>query len=173
MRPFPCALALVFSMSALVTVLAACRGAEAGPGAGKGAGASSAEGADAAEKKAITAAVELYFQGHATGDGNLMRKAFHPESKLFSVKDGQLAQRTAAEFAAGFSGKPEADEAKRVRKILQLDYAGDAAMVKVELRYPAVVFIDYLSLLKIDGRWQIVNKIFHRRQPAAAVPSRP
>lgn len=60
-----------------------------------------------------------------------------------------------------------------MRKILQLDHAGDAAMVKVELRYPAVTFIDYLSLLKIDGRWQIVNKIFHRRLPAPAVPSRP
>lgn len=165
MRPFPCALALVFSMSALVTTLAAARHAEASPGA--------ATAADAAEKKAITAAVELYFQGHATGKGDLMRQAFHPEAKLFWVKDGQLAQRTSAEFAAGFSGKPEADEAKRVRKILQLDHAGDAAMVKVELRYPSVIFIDYLSLLKIDGRWQIVNKIFHRRLPAPAVPSRP
>lgn len=168
MRPLPCALALVFSLSTLVTALAAltaARHAEAGPGA--------APVSDAAEKKAITAAVELYFRGHATGDGAFMRDAFHPEAKLFWVKDGQLAQRTSAEFAAGFSGKPEADEARRVRKILQLDHAGDAAMVKVELRYPAVTFIDYLSLLKIDGRWQIVNKIFHRRLPAPAVPSRP
>jgi hypothetical protein len=44
--------------------------------------------------------------------------------------------------------------------------------VKVELRYPDVAFVDYLSLLKIDGRWQIVNKIFHRGAPPAAVPSR-
>ena len=46
-------------------------------------------------------------------------------------------------------------------------------MAKVELDYPGGGFIDYLSLLKIDGRWQIVNKIFHRRPPAAAaVPSK-
>lgn len=129
------------------------------------------------EKQAVTAAVERYFQGHATGDGELWRQAFHPEAKLFWVKGGALQQKTAADFAAGAPGKPAADEARRVRRILSLDTAGDAAMVKVELVYPEVTFIDYLSLLKIDGQWRIVNKIFHRKDPApsgsAALPSRP
>jgi hypothetical protein len=125
-----------------------------------------------AEREAITAAVQLYFQGHATGDGEYFRKAFHPEAKLFWVKDGALAQRTSAEFAAGAAGKPADDEARRARKILLLDYSADAAIAKVELDYPGGGFIDYLSLLKIDGRWQIVNKIFHRRPAKAAVPSR-
>lgn len=124
------------------------------------------------ERVAITAAVELYFQGHATGDGSHITKAFHPEAKLFFVKDGAFAQRTAAEFAAGFSGKPAADEAKRARRILHLDYAGTAAIAKVELDYPGGGFIDYLSLLKIEGRWLIVNKIFHRRVAPAALPSK-
>ena len=125
------------------------------------------------EHKAIIAAVELYFQGHATGDSAFFLKAFHPEAKLFWVKDGALTQKTSADFAAGASGKPAPDEAKRIRRIVSLDHAGDAAMAKVELLYPDVAFVDYLSLLKIDGRWQIVNKIFHRSAPPAAVPSRP
>lgn len=133
--------------------------------------------AAAAEQRAVAATVELYLQGHATGDGALWRRAFHPEAKLFWVKDGQLAQRTAEEFAASASGRPAADEARRARKISSLDIAGDAAMVKVELRYPEVTFIDYLSLLKLDGQWRIVHKIFHRRDRAtaapAALPSRP
>lgn len=134
-------------------------------------------GAAEAEQRAVAATVELYLQGHATGDGALWRRAFHPEAKLFWVKDGQLAQRTAEEFAASASGRPAADEARRARKISSLDIAGDAAMVKVELRYPEVTFIDYLSLLKLDGQWRIVHKIFHRRDRAtaapAALPSRP
>ena len=34
-------------------------------------------------------------------------------------------------------------------------------MAKVELVFPDRRFVDFLSLLKIDGRWWIVNKIFH------------
>jgi hypothetical protein len=124
------------------------------------------------ERAAITEAVELYFQGHATGDGAFMTRAFAPEAKLFWVKDGALAQRTAAEFAAGFSGKPAADEAARRRRILLLDRSGDAALAKVELDYPGGGFIDYLALLKLEGRWQIVNKIFHRRAAPPALPSK-
>jgi hypothetical protein len=40
------------------------------------------------------------------------------------------------------------------------------SMAKIELSYPTVHFVDYLSLLKVDGRWTIVNKIFHREDIA-------
>jgi hypothetical protein len=128
--------------------------------------------APSSERDAVAATVQLYFQGHATGDGQYFRKAFHAEAKLFWVKDGALAQKTSAEFAAGAAGKPADDEAKRVRRIALIDISGDAAIAKVELDYPSGPFIDYLSLLKLDGRWVIVNKIFHRGTPASAVPSK-
>lgn len=180
------ALALTFAVLPLSLALAGTGGGKspARPSApvrpstpaSPGAPGAAAEASDV-EKRAVTAAVERYFQGHATGDGELWRQAFHPEAKLFWVKGGALQQKTAADFAAGAPGKPAADEARRVRRILSLDTAGDAAMVKVELVYPEVTFIDYLSLLKIDGQWRIVNKIFHRKDPApsgpAALPSRP
>jgi len=124
-----------------------------------------------AEYQAVAATVKLYFQGHATGNGDFFRKAFHADAKLFWVKDGAIAERTSAEFAAGASGKPADDEAKRVRKIAMIDIADDAAIAKVELDYPDVSFVDYLSLLKLDGKWVVVNKIFHRAGPRPAVPS--
>ena len=124
-----------------------------------------------AEYQAVAATVNLYFQGHATGNGDFFRKAFHPDAKLFWVKDGALAQRTSAEFAAGATGKASDDEARRVRKIAMIDIADDAAIAKVELDYPDMSFIDYLSLLKLDGKWVVVNKIFHRGAPRPTVPS--
>jgi len=138
----------------LVVFLAACGRLEATP---------------ESDRNAVTATVQLYFRGHATGDGAYFKKAFHPEAKLFSVKDGALAQKTAAEFVAGASGKPAADEAKRLRKIMLVDVTGDTAIAKVELDYPGNRIIDYLSLLKVDGRWVVINKIFYR---VPAVPSR-
>jgi hypothetical protein len=39
---------------------------------------------------------------------------------------------------------------------------GDAAVAKLELKRPNALITDYMSLLKVDGRWLIVNKIFTR-----------
>ena len=109
----------------------------------------------------IRAAIEHYFQGHATGDGAQFAKVFHPESKLFWVgADGALMQRTSADYIKGASGKPAADEAQRKRRIESIDVAGTAAMVKVVLDYPATTFTDYMSMLKINGEWKIVNKTY-------------
>ena len=114
-----------------------------------------------AEDAAVRAAIEHYFQGHATGDGAHYRKVFHPESKLFFVRDGKFAQRTSEEYIAGAPGKAPEDEAQRKRTIDWIDVTGDTAVAKLTLTYPAVTFTDYMALLKIDGEWKIVNKMFH------------
>lgn len=117
-----------------------------------------------AEDAAVRAAIEHYFRGHATGDGAHFRKVFHPESKLFFIREGKFGQRTSEEYIAGAKGTPPADEAKRKRTIDWIDVAGDAAVAKITLDYPEVVFTDYMSLLKVDGEWKIVNKTFHAQR---------
>jgi hypothetical protein len=126
------------------------------------------------ERAAVEATVQLYFQGHATGDGSYFRRAFHPDAYLMWVDNGALAKRSSEQFAAGATGKPADDEARRVRRIALVDIAGNAAIVKAELAYPTMHFVDYLSLLKIDGSWRIVDKIFYREPtpPANKVTSR-
>jgi hypothetical protein len=109
---------------------------------------------------AVRAAIDHYFQGHATGDGNHFRAVFHPESKLFAIRDGKFWQLASADYAARASGKPPADEAKRKRYIESVDVTGDAAIVKVILDYPTTKFTDYMSMLRVDGKWMIVNKTF-------------
>jgi hypothetical protein len=112
------------------------------------------------EEAAVRAALEHYLQGHATGDGAHFSAVFHPESKLFWVRDGQLMQRTSADYIAGAPGKPAADEAQRKRRIVSVDVTGNAASAKIELDYPSAKLTDYMSLLKIGGQWKIANKIF-------------
>lgn len=114
----------------------------------------------AAEEAAVRAAVEHYLIAHATGDGSHHEMVFHPEAKLFWVRDGALNTRTSAEYIAGSPGKPADDEDQRHREITLVDVTGDAAVAKVVLDYPNATFTDYMSLLKIDGEWRIVNKTF-------------
>ena len=114
-----------------------------------------------AEEAAVRETIENYFRGHATGNGEYFKKAFHTDAKLFWIRDGQLAERTSAEFINGASGKPAPDEAQRKRRIESIDITGNAAIVKVSLDYPDAHIIDYMSMLKVDGQWKIVNKTFY------------
>lgn len=121
----------------------------------------SAVRSQASEEAAVREARQHYLQGHATGHGAHYARVFHPVSNLYFVRDGQLATRTSEEYIAGAPGHPAADEAKRKRRIVMVDVTGDAAVAKIELDYPGVLFTDYMSLLKVDGEWKIVAKIFH------------
>lgn len=114
-----------------------------------------------ADEAAIRETIQHYFQGHATGNGDYFRKAFHTDAKLFFIRDGKLTQWTSEEYISRAGGKPAADEAQRKRRIDSIDISGNAAIVKITLDYPKVVFTDYMSMLKIDGQWKIINKTFY------------
>lgn len=117
--------------------------------------------AAAADEAAVRQTAEIYFQGQATGRGEFMRQAFHPDAKLFSIRDGKVSQLTLDEFVGRFKGQPAPDEAKRKRRVVSVDVTGTAAMAKIDLDNPDVHFVDYMSLLKVDGSWKIVNKTFY------------
>lgn len=113
-----------------------------------------------AEETAARVPLENYLKGHATGDGEFMKKAFHPEAKLFWYRDGKLNQRTSADYIAGMAGKPAADEAQRKRWIESVKITSNAGVGVIVLDYPSAKLTDYMSLLKVDGEWKIINKTF-------------
>lgn len=113
------------------------------------------------EKELAKVPLNNYLQGHATGNSEFIRKAFHKDARIMAFREGKLLNWSAEEFAARFNGKPADDEPQRKRKIESLDMSGNAAIAKIVLDYPTVKFVDYMSLLKIDGEWKIVNKSFY------------
>lgn len=112
------------------------------------------------DKEAVMVPLENYLKGHATGDGEYFKKAFHTEGNLIFIRDGKYTTRSFADYIAGASGKPPADEAQRKRRIGTVDIVGNAAIATIILDYPSAKFTDYMSLLKINGEWKIVNKTF-------------
>lgn len=113
------------------------------------------------EKELARVPLDNYLQAHATGNPDLIHKAFQADARITAFVEGKLVNLSVDEFAERFNGKPAADEAQRKRKIESLDVSGNAASAKIVLDYPAVKFTDYMNLLKIDGQWQIVNKTFN------------
>lgn len=113
------------------------------------------------EEAAVRAALQHYLDGHATGEASHFEIAFHDVADLYWIADGELQTRTSAAYIDGAPGRPAEDEAERRRWIERVDVTGDAAVGTIVLDYPAARITDYMALLKIDGKWRIVNKIFH------------
>ena len=112
------------------------------------------------DEAAVRETVQHYLHGLKFNDVESLKKAFYPDAKLFFVKrDGQLGQLTQDQWYKGFAASAGQEE-KGDLKITAVDITGNAAAVKVFEVYPNSKYTDYLSLLKFDGGWKIVNKIY-------------
>ena len=123
-----------------------------------------AASAQPSEESAVRVPLENYIKAHATGNPEYARKAFHSEGNMIWIREGKYSSETFDSFIKrAFTGKPAADEGKRKegRRIEAVDITGNAAVARIVLDYPTVKFVDYMTLLKIDGEWKIVNKSFY------------
>lgn len=114
----------------------------------------------AAIDAAIRAPLEAYLRGHATGDRAAFAEAFHADAQLWGTRNGTLSRMSGQDYVNRASGRPPADEAQRRRWIESVDVAGDTAYAKIILDYPATRFTDWMTLMKVEGRWVIINKTF-------------
>ena len=114
----------------------------------------------AADEAGVRAALEHYLEGHRTGQQEHMRQAFHADARMTFVRDGKLVVTPIAEYIARFNGQAAPDEAQRKRRISDLEITGNAATGRIELDYPNAFIVDYMTLLKDNGRWAIIAKSF-------------
>lgn len=118
-----------------------------------------------AEEEAVRKVVQLYFDGIIKYDEAALRKAFHPNASVIGTKkDGTTDWAPFQEWVLYTRGDAP-DPTGRNNSMISIDITGNAASVKTALDWPHVKYVDYLSLLKIDGEWKIVNKIWNREKP--------
>lgn len=114
------------------------------------------------EEQAVQAVVHLYVDGMAIAHEGALRKAFHPKASIIGHYHGAVKWMTLDEFIGAVASEETAPaDAQPLIQIESLDVTGEAAMVKVVDEFAGMRFSDYLSLLKIDGRWVIVNKVYY------------
>jgi hypothetical protein len=112
----------------------------------------------------IKAVIQSYLDGLYESDADKIASVFHPTSALTSVTDdGELVitprdawlERVRARPSPKQRGLPRHDD------VLTIDLVSPTmAYVKLRCAIPPRFFADQLSLLKIDGRWQIAQKVF-------------
>jgi hypothetical protein len=109
------------------------------------------------------AAVRVCLENYMSGDGNRLEKAFHPSAtmKYIDVQSGEFKDVPIAEFIARV--KSNSTKTDRKIEIISLNIEGNAAQAKIRIETAQVIMNDYMNLLKINGEWKIVSKIFSRQ----------
>jgi len=115
------------------------------------------------DEAGVRETVANYLHGLKFNDVESLKKAFLPEAMLYFVKkNGELGQLTQAQWYEGFKASAGKEEEGDL-SVASVDVSGNAASAKVEEDYPKSHYTDYVSLLKVNGEWKIVNKIFYAR----------
>jgi Putative lumazine-binding len=105
-----------------------------------------------------------YLDGLHHGDTARLRRVFHPEARYTTATDGTLLTLSMAEYLPIVDARPApagTGEPRRDR-IVSIELAGPVtAVARVECAIAPRRFVDILTLVQVDGRWQIVSKVFH------------
>ena len=111
-----------------------------------------------------------YFDGLHRSDTALLRSVFHPQAQYACATDGTLLQLAMGDYFALVDRRPSPASKGEPRddRVISIEFAGPAtALVRAECRIAPKSFIDLLTLVRLDGRWQIVAKVFHYELDAA------
>jgi hypothetical protein len=115
------------------------------------------------EYDAITKTVQNYINGGKTGNTANMKLAFHSDATIFGYIGSDL-------FAGPIQGLYDWNDQNGAAvelegRITSIDLAGTVATVRLELdNWTGHRFTDMFTLLKVDGEWKIMNKVFHLHQ---------
>lgn len=112
------------------------------------------------DQEAISKVVQHYIDGAISGKGDDMKPAFHRDATIFGYVGPDL-------FAGPIQGLFDWNDQNGAAvglqtKFASIEVAGTIATVRLELdNWTGHRFTDMLNLLKVDGEWKIMNKVFH------------
>jgi len=108
----------------------------------------------------IETTLNYYLVGGTNNDFSTLKKAFHKTASMKYISDEYKEVNALEFFEKGMKPGPPQNRKTRINYI---NISGNAARAQLEIEYPTFSFIDFMNLLKVDGEWKIVSKIFHRK----------
>lgn len=136
------------------------------------AGESAAANADALQ--AVAALLGTYFDGLHFSDTQRLRRAFHPQAVYATASEDAPLILRMDDYFAMVNGRPSPASRGEARtdRIVSIDFVGPVtAMAKVQCSIRPKHFTDLLTLIHVDGRWQIIAKVFHFEREALSAPA--
>ena len=107
----------------------------------------------------ITKVMQVYIDGARTGKGAAMKPAFHIDATIFGYVGPDL-------FGGPIQGLYDWNDQNGPATSIQsrftsIDVVGTAANVRLDTdNWTGHRFTDFFNLVKIEGQWKVVSKVF-------------
>ncbi len=115
---------------------------------------------DVRQHDAIAKTLQHYIDGAKSGKGDDMKPAFHKDATIFGYAGADLFGGPIQQL---FDWSDENDPAAELQaRVASIDLVGTVAIVRLELtNLNGARYTDMFTLLKVDGEWKIMSKVFH------------
>jgi len=104
-----------------------------------------------------------YFDALHFSDTEKLRKVFHPRAIYATADETPLLYRTMDDYIPVVAARQSPASRGEVRRdaIDAIELAGEhTAFARVRCSLGSRDFVDFLTLVRVEGRWQIIAKIF-------------
>lgn len=111
----------------------------------------------------IAALLGDYFDALHFGDTDKLGRVFHPRAIYATADEQPLLYRTMAEYfpVVAARASPASRGEPRRDHIDSIEFAGDnTALARVRCAIGTRDFVDFLTLVRSDGEWRIIAKVF-------------
>ena len=112
------------------------------------------------EAQAVIEAAGKYYTAMMDADARGLREVFHPKASVIGNLEGELEFASLDELVAITPDAKTGDKPFEY-SVERLFIEGDTAVITVKTYCFETRYSDHLSLLRIDGDWKIVAKVFY------------
>jgi len=115
------------------------------------------------EEAAVRALLEHYFEALHEADPEKLRSILHPQAVYATADEQPALVRDLETYLRVVEAResPAARGEARRDQVDTIEFAGDnTARAKVRVSFHGRDFVDFLTLIRVQGRWWIIAKVF-------------
>ena len=112
----------------------------------------------------VTETLQTYLDGLYHSDTTRLRRALHVDARYVSATGDDLVSLSMADYLPIVDARPSPASRNDPRsdQITEIQFAGPkTAFVRLNCSVGERYFTDFLTLIRVDNRWQIISKVFH------------
>lgn len=114
------------------------------------------------EYDAVIAVAQKYVDGLRVGSATSVAEAFHKDAVMYGFTNGELLGGPIANLFAFIEKNGNAPDIRTRLDVLAI--TPTTAVVRVDMEKDAIGadYNDYLTLIRIDGTWKVIAKVYHQ-----------
>lgn len=112
--------------------------------------------------EAVIAVAQKYVDGLRVGSAESVAQAFHKDAVMYGFTNGELLGGPISNLFDFVKQNGKAPEITTRLDVLAI--TPTTAVVRVDMEKDAIGadYNDYLTLIKIDGEWKVIAKVYHQ-----------